>query len=226
MSKSICKTKSYFNPHLLQHYMKIILLAPPGGGKGTVSERLVKDFGFYHISMGELLREEIKKETVVGKKIKEIVDKGNLVPDHFIIEMVRLVVKGRDHYILDGFPRTLHQAKEVKDLCIDKVIYLEITENTAVERISGRRVCEKGDHIYHVKFIKPKQAGSCDIDGTTLIQRKDDRESVVKNRFRVYQESTQPLIDFYTREGILIQINGSNSPEVVYQEVKKVVKKS
>ena len=203
--------------------MKLILLAPPGGGKGVVSEKLVRDFGFQYISMGELLRDEVKKETEIGKKIKEVIERGDLVPDHFTVEIIRLVVKGKNHYILDGFPRTLHQAKDIKDIPIDKVIYLDVSENDVVERISGRRICEKGEHIYHIKFIRPKQNGICDVDGTKLIQRNDDQEEIVRNRLKIYKEKTKPLIEFYIQKGLLIKINGSKKPEEVYEAVKKAV---
>ena len=202
--------------------MKIILLGAPGSGKGTVAEKLVQKFKLEHISAGELLRQEVKCQTRVGKEIKQIIETGELVPDHLIIEIIRLVVKNKKNYILDGFPRTVHQAKEIKDLKIDKLIYLKISEQQAVERISGRRICEKGIHTYHIKYILPKKKGICDIDGSKLIQREDDREEVVRERFKVYTEKTKPLIDFYQNEG-LITINAAENPEKVFKEVRKIL---
>ena len=203
--------------------MKLIMLGPPASGKGTVATKLSKDFGYLHVSAGELLRDEIEKGTEVGKKIKEIVERGDLVPDHLVIEIVKLVINNKKDFILDGFPRTLHQAKDIKDLGINKVIYLELKEETAVERISGRRVCETGKHTYHIKYIPSKKEGICDIDGTKLIQRKDDTEKVIRERFRVYIKNTQLLIDFYKQEGILLTIDAAPSPDNVYNDVMKKV---
>jgi adenylate kinase len=204
--------------------MKLILLAPPAAGKGTVAAKLAKEFRLHHISAGQLLREEANCGSTTGKKIKAIIDKGDLVPDDLVIEIVKLVVQGKDNYILDGFPRTIHQAKDIKDLGINKVIYLKISENTAVERISGRRVCEKKGHTYHIKYIAPKQEGVCDIDGSKLIQRKDDTEEVIRERFKVYNEKTQPLINYYKNEGLLVTVDGTPLPDEVYASVKEVVK--
>jgi len=203
--------------------MKLILLGAPGSGKGTVAEKLVRDFKLQHISMGELLRQEIKCQSALGRQIKETIEKGNLVPDHLAIEIVRVVIKDKNNYILDGFPRTAHQAKDSLDLKINKVLYLEISAEEAVNRISGRRVCEKGTHTYHIKYISSKKKGICDIDGTKLIQRKDDQEAAVRERFKVYAEKTKPLVDFYKKEGLLARINAAKSPEEVYQEIKKAL---
>lgn len=203
--------------------MKLILLGPPGSGKGTVSERLEKDFKLKHISAGELLREEVKKETTIGKDIKQFMDKGNLVPNKFVVEMVKLEIKGKDNYILDGFPRSVDQAELIEDLGVNLVIYLEVPEEVIIERLSGRRVCSTGEHGYHIKYLPPKKEGICDHDGTKLIQRKDDKPEVIKERFKVYHENTQPLIAYYKKKGILKTVNGAEAPEVVYNDVKKVV---
>lgn len=201
--------------------MKLILLGAPGSGKGTIAEKLMKEFNLQHISTGELFREEVQKNTLIGQQIKQLIDAGQLVPDHLAIEVIRLVIKNKDNYILDGFPRTIHQAKDIRNLKIDKAIYLEVSEAIAVERIAGRRVCEKGIHTYHVKYIPPKKTSVCDIDKTKLIQREDDNEITVVERFKVYLEKTKPVVNFYEQEGLLVRINATKSPEEVFKQVKE-----
>lgn len=201
--------------------MKLILLGAPGSGKGTIAEKLAKEFQLQHISVGELLRQEAQSGSEMGRIIKQTLGTGKLIPDHLVIEIVRLVVKGKNNFILDGFPRTVHQAKDIQDWPIAKVIYLKITEERAVERISGRRICVKGTHTYHIKFIPSKKKGFCDIDGSKLIQRDDDREEIVRERFKVYAKKTKPVIDYYRELGLLTTINAANSPEKVYQDTRK-----
>jgi adenylate kinase len=204
--------------------MKLILLGPPGSGKGTVSEKLVKDLKLQHVSAGELLREEVDKQTTIGTQIKKFIEKGDLVPDQFVVEMVKLQVSRKDNYILDGFPRTVNQAREINDLQIDMAIYLEVPEKIVIERFAGRRVCEKGKHGYHIKYLKPKKEGICDVDGTKLVQRKDDNPKIVKERFQVYHSKTQPLINYYKKKGILHTVDGTPAPDEVYESVRKVIK--
>jgi len=206
--------------------MKIVLLGAPGSGKGTVAEKLEKDFNLKHLSAGELLREEIKKDTTIGRDIKEIIEKGNLVPNQFVVEIIKLEVKGKDNYILDGFPRSLKQAEAIDDLGIDLVVYLEVPEEVVVERLSGRRVCETGEHGYHIKYVPPRKEGICNQDGTKLIRRKDDNPEVVKERFRVYYNTTAPLVKYYKEKGILKTVDGTPNPEKVYEAVKKVVEEN
>lgn len=205
--------------------MKIILLGAPGSGKGTVAEKLEKDFNLKHLSAGELLREEVKKETTIGKDIKKIIEKGNLVPDQFVVELIKLEVKGKDGYILDGFPRSIKQAEAIEEQEIDAAIYLEVPEEVIVERLSGRRVCETGEHGYHIKYLPPKKEGICDHDGTKLVRRKDDDPEIIKERFSVYHKTTEPLVSHYKDKGILKTVDGSLSPEAVYEAVKEVIQK-
>lgn len=205
--------------------MKIILLGPPGSGKGTVSERLAKEYNLFHISPGELLREEVNKKTAIGTEISKYINKGKLVPDKFVAEMVRLEVKNKKDYILDGFPRSLGQAEQIKDLGINKVILLDVAEEDVIERLSGRRVCAKGEHNFHLKYLPPKKKGFCDFDGTKLIQRKDDRPNVIKQRFKIYRRETEPVVKYFKRKGILRTINAAQQPDEVYAEVKKVMGK-
>jgi adenylate kinase len=206
-------------------YVKIILLGPPGSGKGMISEQLERDYNLLHISAGKLLREEVSKETTIGKDIKRYIEQGNLVPNQFVVEMIKLDIAGKKNYILDGFPRTVEQAKAIKDLPIDLVIYLEVPEEKVIKRLAGRRVCETGEHGYHINYIKPKQEGICDVDGTKLVQRKDDTPEVIKDRFELYHKETHPLIEYYSNLGLLKKINASPAPNVVYEEVKRIVEK-
>ncbi len=198
--------------------MKIILLGPPGSGKGTVSERLEKVFNLLHVSAGELLREEVSKETTIGKEIKKYIEQGHLVPNQFVVEMIKLDVAEKEDYILDGFPRTVEQAESINDLAIDLVIYLDVPEDIVIERLSLRRMDPETGKIYHLKFIPPPE----DIKNR-LVQRKDDQEEVIKDRFKVYHQETEPLIEYYSNKKLLKRIDGSLPPEEVYQEVKKLV---
>lgn len=203
--------------------MKIIFLGPPASGKGTVSEKLETDFQLEHISAGALLREEVKKGTTIGNNIKDVIEKGNLVPDQLVTEIIKLDVNKKKNYILDGFPRTIKQAEAIENLDIDLVIYLEVPKDVIVERFAGRRVCTQGNHGYHLKYLPPKMKGVCDIDGSPLILRKDDTPEVVKDRFKIYYKLTKPLIDYYKQKGVLVTVNGAPAPNVVYESVKKVI---
>lgn len=205
--------------------MKLILLGPPGSGKGTVAAQLSKKFKLFALSAGELLREEIAKNTTLGKEIKKYLEKGKLVPDEFVTEMIKLEVKTKKSYILDGFPRSVKQAKAINDLKINKVIYLNLPEKVVVERLSGRRICQRGKHTYHIKYLPPKKAGICDKDKTKLIQRNDDNPKVIRERFKVYHHITQPVIRFYQRKKLLQRVDARPSPEKVYAAVKKIFKK-
>ena len=200
--------------------MKLIILGPPGSGKGTVSERLEKEFGFLHISAGELLRKEAAKNTALGKEIKKTIDAGKLVPNQLIRNLVQGQVSGRKKYILDGFPRSVEQAKAIEELKIDQVLYLTIAEKIVIERFAGRRVCLQGHHSYHIKYLPPKKAGVCDVDGSPLIQRADDNPAVIKERFKIFHQQTEPVADYYRKKKILKTVDGSSSPDEVYNKVK------
>lgn len=204
--------------------MKIILLGPPGSGKGTVADHLEKEFHLKHISTGALLREEVAKGTPIGKDIQKIIEKGNLVPDDLSTQIMRLEVKNTKNYLLDGFPRTVPQAQAIEDLNVDHIIFLEIEEEEVIERLSGRRVCATGEHNYHVKYVPPKRAGVCDIDGTTLLLRKDDEPKIIKERFRVYNKQTKPVVDYYRKKGVLKTVDAAQKPQKVYEGVKKFLK--
>jgi len=204
--------------------MKIILLGPPGSGKGTISEKLSHDFKLVHISPGELLREEVSKGTHLGSEIKKFIEKGNLVPDKFVAEIVKLELKAHKRFVLDGFPRSVEQAKAIKNTLVDIILYLDVSEKVVIERFEGRRTCAH-NHGYHLTYLPPKKAGICDIDGLPLTRRKDDNPKIVKERFKVYHKITAPLVEYYKKKRLLKKVDASLGPEKVYQEVKKVLKK-
>ena len=202
--------------------MKLIILGPPGSGKGTVSTKLAKGFKLSHISAGKILREEVKKKTTLGKGIKKYIQKGHLVPNQFVTAIIKLETKSKKNYILDGFPRSLEQAKNITDLKINKVIYLKVPEEIVIARLAGRRVC-KNEHTYHLKFFKPKHAGICDIDKSKLIRRIDDQPKAIKERFKIYRQQTEAVIRYYKRKGILKEVDASHTPAEAYKNVKKVL---
>ena len=198
--------------------MKLILLGPPGSGKGTVAQMLAKDFNFAHVSAGELLREEIKKGTTLGNDIKKLVETGALVPDLLVTEIMKLDVSSKENYIMDGFPRTLTQAEAIEDLDIDMAIYLEVPDEVVIDRFAGRRTDPVTGDVYHIKH-NPAPAEIQD----RLVQRKDDTPETVKDRLVIYHKQTQPLVNFYEKKGILKTIDGAPPPKKVYEVVKKVV---
>ncbi|MFH0701016.1 MAG: nucleoside monophosphate kinase [Candidatus Woesearchaeota archaeon] len=204
--------------------MKLILLGPPGSGKGTVSDTLVNKLHLFHISPGELLREEVRKQTTIGKEIAKYIEKGELVPNKFVVEMVKLEIGKRKSFVLDGFPRSVEQAEEIKEISVDAVISLEVPEETVIERLSGRRICPKCNAGYHIKYIPPKKEGICDKCGEKLIQRKDDTPKTVKERFKVYHKETAPLVNYYARKRLLHQIDASPAPEEVSAAVFELIK--
>lgn len=204
--------------------MKIILLGPPGSGKGTVAKQLENDFKLKHISTGDILRKEILKGTKLGIKAQEFVSKGRLVPTDIIIKVLLKTIKKQEKFILDGFPRTPRQAKEIKDFKIDCVIYLHVELDLIIERLAGRRICHNG-HNYHTKYFPSKVKGVCDIDGSKLKQRDDDHPKIIKQRYKIYEKKTKPLIDYYKKQGILYTVDGTPAPNVVYKKVKQIVKK-
>jgi adenylate kinase len=196
----------------------IVLLGPPGAGKGTQAQALGKILGLAHVSSGDLFREQVRSQTELGRLAKSYMDKGQLVPDAVTVAMVRDRLQRQDCLggaILDGFPRTAAQAEALDRMLldqwgcqVDKVPYVSIPEATLVERLSGRWTCRQEGHVYHLKFHPPRVAGKCDIDGSALYQREDDREETVRQRIRVYSEQTAPLADYYRQRGVLVEIDG------------------
>ncbi|HEY7121537.1 MAG TPA: adenylate kinase [Solirubrobacterales bacterium] len=213
--------------------LNLILLGPPGSGKGTQGERLQEDFRLPYYATGDILRAAVKEGTDVGKQAKEYMDRGDLVPDEVIIGVIAERLQNEeaaDGFILDGFPRTLPQAEaldaKMKELRRDitGVLLIDVSEDEVLRRLGGRRTCEENPgHIYHVEFDPPKEEGVCDIDGAKLIVRDDDKPEVIKNRLATYREKTEPLIDYYDQRGILNHVNGSQSPDEVEERIHGII---
>ena len=211
--------------------MKLVLLGPPGAGKGTQSIVLSKIYNIPHISTGDILRESVKKALPLGMKAKSYMDKGELVPDEIVTGIVAERLKSADTkngYILDGFPRTVKQAEDLdaalKSLgsSIDMAVYFDTSEATAIERLSGRRVCKACGFNYHIKNIPPKKDGICDKCGKELFQRPDDKEDTVRNRLKVYEAQTKPLIEYYTKKGIIEEVSGDLGVDGLFQVLSKI----
>jgi adenylate kinase len=212
--------------------LNLILFGPPGAGKGTQAERLRKDFQLPYIATGDMLREHVKQGTELGKQAKEYMDAGDLVPDELILAMTRARLQepdARDGFLLDGFPRTRAQAEALSDQLkslgrrITAVLLLDVPDGEVVRRLSGRRVCVKSGHNYHVEFDPPKHEGVCDQDGSRLIQRDDDKPDVIENRLRVYHEKTSPVIAYYDEQGLLRRIDGTREPSDVHDHIRAVI---
>jgi len=211
--------------------LKIVLLGAPGAGKGTQGVVLSKNYNVPHISTGDILREAVKNGTSLGKEAKSFMDKGELVPDEVVTGIVvdRLDKQdAKSGYILDGFPRTLKQAQDLDGALnkissgIDLVLYFEIPEAIAIERLTGRRVCKKCGANYHIKNIPPKKENVCDKCGSELFQRPDDRLETVKNRLKVYEGQTRPLIEYYTKKGILKKVSGALDVKDLFKVLSQI----
>jgi len=202
--------------------MKIIILGPPGSGKGTIAEKLAKEFKLIPISAGEILRKEIARHTKIGKKVKSI-GKGVLAPNKLVSDIIRKNIKNKNNFILDGFPRTISQAKETGIMGINEVIYLNVAEKPIIKRLSGRRVCPKG-HTYHLTNFPPKKPGICDIDSSKLEKREDDKPEVIKKRFKIFHKEIKPVLAYFKHKKLLKTTNADQNPMNAYLDVKKLVK--
>lgn len=214
--------------------LNLLIMGPPGAGKGTQAEMLVKELNITHISTGDMFRAAIKEGTEMGKKAKEYIDKGQLVPDEVVVGMVKDRLSQPDcknGFLLDGFPRTVAQAEALdatlKEMGIklDGVINIEVPREKLVARLTGRRVCKSCGSSYHVVFNPPQKEGVCDNCGGELYQRSDDNEETVSNRLDVYEKQTQPLIEYYQKRGLLININGDQEINKVLQDILAAVRK-
>jgi adenylate kinase len=212
--------------------LNLILIGPPGAGKGTQAERLREDFALPFISTGEMLRAHVKDESDLGKAAKAHMASGGLVPDELILAMAaeRLDAPDtQDGFILDGFPRTNAQAEALEDQLqregrrITAALLLEVPDAEIIKRIAGRRVCSKSGHNYHVDYDPPKHEGVCDQDGSTLIQREDDRPEVVQKRLSVYHEQTAPLVEFYDERGLLRRFDVPPTPAEVHDHIRALI---
>jgi len=206
----------------------VILLGPPGSGKGTQAVRLTKELGIPHISTGDLFRENISKDTELGRKAKSYTNAGKLVPDELVLDMLFDRVSRPDcarGYLLDGFPRTLAQAEALDKYLPPNtqliVLSLNVPDDLIVKRAEGRLTCKNCGTIYNRYFSPPAQEGKCDKCGGELVQRPDDRAEVVEERLRVYHAQTQPLVEYYNKKGVLIQVDGTKSPDEVFSALKE-----
>jgi len=209
--------------------LNLILLGPPGAGKGTQAERLVEDFDLPYYATGDILRAAVKDETELGKTAQEYMDKGDLVPDEVICGVIVEEIDSpaaRDGFLLDGFPRTKGQADELEKALeglsrrLTAVLSVELPDEDVIRRLSGRRVNPKTGRNYHVEFDPPKNEGFDDVDGTKLGQREDDKEETIRHRLEVFHEQTKPLVEYYEDRGLLRRFDGSRSPDEVNDHIR------
>lgn len=212
--------------------MKIIMLGAPGAGKGTQAKMLSKKYEIPHISTGDIFRANIKNGTELGKKAQTYMDQGLLVPDELVVDLVVDRVQQDDcknGYVLDGFPRTIPQAESLdKALAtagdkVDYAVNVEVPDENIINRMGGRRACVNCGATYHLTYMPPKTAGKCDTCGSDLILRDDDKPETVKKRLGVYHDQTQPLIDYYTKKNILVEVDGTKEINDVFNEIVKIL---
>lgn len=206
--------------------MKIVLLGAPGAGKGTQADGISKRFNIVHISTGDIFRKNIKEQTEIGKVAKSYIDKGDLVPDEVTCEIVRLRLAEEDcknGYLLDGFPRDIFQAEKLSEIdSIDYCINLDVPQEKLIARLTGRRVCPQCGKSFHVDFLNGKTV--CDECNSNLIQRSDDHISQVRERMAVYIEQTKPLIDYYAKKGVLVNVNADGSIKEIEERIRQAIK--
>ena len=209
--------------------MNLVLLGPPGAGKGTQADLLIEGYSICHVSTGDILRKSVREGTELGKKAKSFMDKGELVPDEVVIGIVRERLNENDcksGFLLDGFPRTINQAKALQESLraegqdLDAVLYMKVDEKELIKRLSGRRTCTACGKVYHIEFSMPESEGVCNDCGGELVLREDDKEESVKRRFEVFIGETEPLINFYKEKDLLREVDGKRPPTEVYQTIK------
>jgi adenylate kinase len=212
--------------------LNLILLGPPGSGKGTQGERLQKDFRLPYYATGDILRAAVKEGTEIGQKAREYMERGDLVPDEVIIDVIAERIQqgeASDGFILDGFPRTLPQAEaldsKMKELGrrISAAILIDVHDEEVQRRLGGRRICEDNGHVFHLEFDPPQKEGVCDVCGGRLIVRDDDKPEVIAHRLEQYREKTEPLIDYYEDGGILQRVDGGRAPDEVEEKIHGVI---
>jgi adenylate kinase len=210
--------------------MRLILLGPPGAGKGTQAEKIAKEFNIPHISTGDIFRANIKNETELGLKAKQYIDNGELVPDSVVVAIVEDRIKQDDTkngFLLDGFPRTENQALALdevlneSEISLDAVINITVDSKVLVSRITGRRICKDCGATYHIEFNPPAEEGVCDLCGGELYQRSDDNEDTVQNRIDVYNKQTAPLIEYYSKQDLIKTIDGEQAIDKVFTDIVK-----
>jgi adenylate kinase len=214
--------------------MQIVIFGPPGAGKGTQAKFISEEFNVPHISTGDILRENVREGTSLGKKAKAYMDKGALVPDELLIDLIKERLQKPDTrrgFLLDGYPRTLAQAKALDEILddinkkLDAVVNVDVGANELVRRLGGRLTCKSCQASYNVKTKPPKVPRICDLCGGELYQRADDTEAAIKNRIKVYKKQTQPLIDYYKKKGLLIDIDGEREIDEVRSDIMKALER-
>jgi adenylate kinase len=212
--------------------LNLVLLGPPGSGKGTQGERLNEDLRLPYYATGDILRGAVRDETELGKSAKEYMDRGDLVPDEVIVGVIAERIdseEARDGFILDGFPRTTPQAEALDSKlaemgrAVGAVLLIDVSDDEVVKRLGGRRTCEANGHVFHVDFNPPKEEGVCDIDGSPLIVRDDDRPEVIRKRLATYHEKTEPLVTYYDDRGVLRRVDGERDPDEVTEELRRTL---
>ena len=212
--------------------LNLVLLGPPGSGKGTQGERLNEDLRLPYYATGDILRAAVRDETELGRDAKEYMDRGDLVPDEVIVGVIAERIDSNealDGFILDGFPRTTPQAEaldaKLTELgrAVTGVLLIDVSDDEVVRRLGGRRTCEANGHVFHVEFEPPQQEGVCDIDGSPLIVRDDDKPEVIRKRLATYHEKTEPLVDYYDSRSVLRRIDGEQDPDTVEAEIRRTL---
>jgi adenylate kinase len=212
--------------------LNLILVGPPGAGKGTQAERLTEDFNLPYFATGNILRQAVADGTDLGRQAKEHMDAGGLVPDDVIIGVILEALDGEaasDGFLLDGFPRTVPQADALGEALqragrrLTAVLLIDVDDDEVVRRLSGRRTCSKNGHTYHVEFDPPKHDGVCDQDGSKLVQREDDRPETIRRRLAVYHDQTEPLVAYYEGRDLLRRFDGSRTPTEVHDHIRATV---
>ena len=213
-------------------FVRIILLGPPGAGKGTQAQNLIRDYGLVQLSTGDMLRSAVKSGSEIGKQAKAVIDSGALVSDEIVVGIVRNRIAQSDcanGYMLDGFPRNLTQAKKLDEMLasqkeqIDKVVELCVNDEAIVARIAGRRFHMASGRSYHIEFNPPKIEGKDDETGEPLVQREDDKEDTVEFRLNTYHEQTSPLVEYYGEKGVLGTVDGMGTPDEIYSRIKEAL---
>jgi adenylate kinase len=212
----------------------VILLGPPGAGKGTQAQRIAKQYGLLHLSTGDMLRDNVHRDTALARKAKPFINRGELVPDNIVLGMVqdRIAQSNSENgFILDGFPRTLPQARGLERICrffksrSTTVLNMAVQPELLVRRLTNRRICKMCGHIYNLVDRPPSHRGICDADGSELMQRPDDTEAVIRERIQTYERHTRPLIDYYSRQCLLYEVEGADEPDAVMANIKKVLER-
>jgi adenylate kinase len=209
--------------------MRLVFIGPPGVGKGTYAKILSQKYNIPHISTGDIFREEIAKGTELGLRVKPYVERGILVPDEIVVEVVKRILQSplcNRGFILDGYPRTARQAEELDRIVnVDVVFLFEAPLEVVVERVSGRLLCPKCGAIYNVSWKPPRRPGICDICGTQLIRRRDDEPKLVRERYQLYRQTLTPVIDYYRRKGILVEVNAAREAHLVISDIEHILAK-